>query len=617
MRFNILFSIILTFFLVGSVYAFTTQTTYLPAVRMSNGKEVGALATLTVEIKPGSGHVFVDTLPLTEVNTQASARLAKEVTQDVTGVDLSDYDIFYTIRSESPIIGGPSAGGAIAAAMIANVLDLNMNKHVVMTGTINPDGSIGPIGGLLEKAQAVAENGGTVFLVPEGQSIVGMDASSAGNNTRSIVNTSSSKINLTDYAWKKWKLRVSEVSDVQEAISIMTGYKFTPVAVLREDNQKIKSIMKEMSDELFAYAKAKLDYAKSLGVKENKPLEALKDGEQKLNKSLSYLKSEQYYSASSLAFVSSVKSEYTKNSVGFDKADDKKAFLLSLVKNASDENAKLSKELTSTAIDSIEDIEIKTAAEERLVESDSSLADASNNIKKKRYDSAISSISYAIERKKTAEIWLSFTAEFASDKKPDLNKLKSLALRRIDDAESAMTYAETVSQSDLLRSASDLIDQAKEKYNNGSYASAIFDSLMARIDSDITMETRGLDESDVEARLNRTSQHALRAIYQAEKTGATPILAINYYEYASSLADEQPVTALLYYKYSKEFAGMSEDIYSVYNPSASQQEQYNQPEILQSAINSMVLFMVGCIVGFLIAKLLIKGRMKKHNKHKD
>ena len=47
-----------------------------------------------------------------------------------------------------------------------------ISSTVMMTGTINPDGSIGPIGGVLEKAQAAFEHSATTFLIPEGQETV-------------------------------------------------------------------------------------------------------------------------------------------------------------------------------------------------------------------------------------------------------------------------------------------------------------------------------------------------------------------------------------------------------------------------------------------------------------
>jgi len=116
-----------------------------PAVKMTEAGLEGVISYITVEVGPGSGHVFVDTMPLTNLDTQASARLAAEVAEEVTGFDMEKHDVFITVRSEAPVIGGPSAGGVIAVALIAALLDLKVDPKVMMTGTINPDGSIGPL----------------------------------------------------------------------------------------------------------------------------------------------------------------------------------------------------------------------------------------------------------------------------------------------------------------------------------------------------------------------------------------------------------------------------------------------------------------------------------------
>ena len=51
--------------------------------------------------------------------------------------------------------------------------------RVVATGTINEDGSVGAIGALEQKAVAVKDAGGTLFLVPAGQSPSEMKAARA------------------------------------------------------------------------------------------------------------------------------------------------------------------------------------------------------------------------------------------------------------------------------------------------------------------------------------------------------------------------------------------------------------------------------------------------------
>jgi uncharacterized protein len=91
------------------------------------------------------------------------------VAENVTKIDVNKYDIIYTVESNSILVGGPSAGGALTVATIAALENKKIKSDVLMTGTINPDGTIGEVGGILEKAQAAKALGAKLFLVPKGQ----------------------------------------------------------------------------------------------------------------------------------------------------------------------------------------------------------------------------------------------------------------------------------------------------------------------------------------------------------------------------------------------------------------------------------------------------------------
>ncbi|MEM7824012.1 MAG: S16 family serine protease [Candidatus Aenigmatarchaeota archaeon] len=140
----------------------------VPAID-KEGKGVATL--LTVEIKPGSGRILtnIDKL-LFWVDTQASIQTAKAVAENYTGVNTDSIDIIYTITTDNAtVIGGPSAGAALTLATIAALEHKQLNSSVMITGTINDDGSIGPVGGVLEKAKAAKNVGATLFLVPSGE----------------------------------------------------------------------------------------------------------------------------------------------------------------------------------------------------------------------------------------------------------------------------------------------------------------------------------------------------------------------------------------------------------------------------------------------------------------
>lgn len=66
-------------------------------------------------------------------------------------------------------IGGPSAGLMFSLAVVDKLTpgDLTGGKFVAGTGTITPDGAVGPIDGVPFKMRAARDAGATVFLVPD------------------------------------------------------------------------------------------------------------------------------------------------------------------------------------------------------------------------------------------------------------------------------------------------------------------------------------------------------------------------------------------------------------------------------------------------------------------
>ncbi len=74
----------------------------------------------------------------------------------------------FTVDFNLANIGGPSAGLMFSLAVVDKLTtgDLNDDKFVAGTGTIAPDGAVGPIGGITHKMTAAHDAGATVFLVP-------------------------------------------------------------------------------------------------------------------------------------------------------------------------------------------------------------------------------------------------------------------------------------------------------------------------------------------------------------------------------------------------------------------------------------------------------------------
>ena len=142
---------------------------YIPAVD-ENGNGIATM--LEVQAAPGNGRILtnIDKL-LFWVDTQYSMQVAKQVAENITGINADKFDLVYTIKTNNAtIVGGPSAGAALTIATIAALEHKEPRKDVMITGTINGDGSIGKVGGVLEKARAAKSVGADLFLVPYEQS---------------------------------------------------------------------------------------------------------------------------------------------------------------------------------------------------------------------------------------------------------------------------------------------------------------------------------------------------------------------------------------------------------------------------------------------------------------
>ncbi len=136
----------------------------VPAVDIKGN---GITTFLVVEAMPGSGRTLVDIDNLLFwADTQQSIRTARKVAANVTHLDINKYDLIYNIHANATVIGGQSAGAAITIATIAALQDKSLKEEVIITGTINHDGTIGPVSEILAKARAAKQAGFSLFLVP-------------------------------------------------------------------------------------------------------------------------------------------------------------------------------------------------------------------------------------------------------------------------------------------------------------------------------------------------------------------------------------------------------------------------------------------------------------------
>lgn len=137
-----------------------------------DGKPVTTSADAANAIR---GHQPGDTITLTVVRagaapTDVSAVLAKgNQGQALLGVRMTtQVKMPFGINIDSGNVEGPSAGLAYALTLLDELTpgELTGGRLVAVTGELTPDGKVGAIGGVAQKAVAVKRAGAKLFLVP-------------------------------------------------------------------------------------------------------------------------------------------------------------------------------------------------------------------------------------------------------------------------------------------------------------------------------------------------------------------------------------------------------------------------------------------------------------------
>jgi Lon-like protease len=89
----------------------------------------------------------------------------------ITSQEFTTYQFPIDVTINTQLVGGPSAGLAFTLAIIDDLTPgaLTDSKRVAVTGTINPDGSVGEVGGVEQKAITARTNGVQLMIVPKGE----------------------------------------------------------------------------------------------------------------------------------------------------------------------------------------------------------------------------------------------------------------------------------------------------------------------------------------------------------------------------------------------------------------------------------------------------------------
>lgn len=182
----------------------------------------GSIMNISVEIEPGKGRVLVQTKPLMGVVFQGAANTAVAVAGNKTGFDLSQSDVIFSIDAGDKIseVDGPSAGALMTLLAISAIEKHPINESLTLTGTINSEGHIGAIGGVVAKATAAKDRGKTLFLLPtENQLITPPASGTAGTGTFTIAQSVQQQVSAKDYIEKNIGINVIYVNTIDDILT--------------------------------------------------------------------------------------------------------------------------------------------------------------------------------------------------------------------------------------------------------------------------------------------------------------------------------------------------------------------------------------------------------------
>jgi hypothetical protein len=133
--------------------------------------------------------------------------------------DLTDFTFS---ASSGGFIDGASASGLMAGGFLAAITGAPIDPKATMTGTINPDGSIGPVAGIPEKFLGSIDKGKKRLGYPIGMRFAKSEATGE-------------MVDLVELA-KKHGAEAIEIADVHEAYRLLTGRRLPePVPVAEAD----------------------------------------------------------------------------------------------------------------------------------------------------------------------------------------------------------------------------------------------------------------------------------------------------------------------------------------------------------------------------------------------
>ncbi|MFC1753675.1 hypothetical protein ACFL96_09835 [Thermoproteota archaeon] len=149
-----------------------TVTVYFPAVIIHEKTNETILIKTDVTVKNGTGQVIITGAQVDEL-FRLSTKASAIISSFIYNFDFWTYDYHVDIsfnKTKTTLVAGPSGSLALALAYYAAVTGVELDNSVITSGMVNPDGTIGQVSYLEEKAAGLADDF-KKFLFPLDQDV--------------------------------------------------------------------------------------------------------------------------------------------------------------------------------------------------------------------------------------------------------------------------------------------------------------------------------------------------------------------------------------------------------------------------------------------------------------
>lgn len=560
------------------------DTKALAVAVTQDGQLTGSAAQLSVSVaKNGSGHVFIDTRPLAGTDMQGSARMAARVAASLTGFSMENHDFFYVIRSDTPTISGPSAGSVMALATVVALERAHnqsaegtwtLDGDVLATGTIAPDGSIGPVGGILHKAKAAADTGAKIFAIPEGQGTYRPREVTPGGIEQG------EPVNVSKHCSEEIGIECREVGTLEELVELATGHRFLEPELGEPPSTAVyEETLGPLSDQLIDRGRryqdvwAELNRSDVSAQAEQTVLESIQRGQDALAQAKAHRAQDDFYSAASRAFSASIHGHHAGLLLTFFKSGRSLDQVEDSIRNATDSVREARTAARAGEVTGMQTLYTVGAAQTRVSDAEQRIQSAWQSFNETEVPQALFDTAWAIERSATVHWWLELGDAFGPGPQIPIS-VETLASDFIDLADEILAYSGTVLQSQPQRAAQTL-QQAKRDADRGFHAAALLEASEAQVQAALALEVQA--GTPTQDKLNASRQEAAQAIQKARARGVEPILPIAMFEFGTN--QEDPAIALEFFRNARVVAGLSSVLTGDSEPTPSKFVGKPEPDV--------------------------------------